>query len=260
MSSDPPDVIVVYVRNMEGHLWILDMPPNATVGLLKEATSHEATSHEATSHEATSHEAQLDMVSSDHSDGLDDATLLSSLPPSTAVCPIWMVVQSERNTWTEPLNRGETLFVQQDMGQRRTVLGLAGALRTNPTVTDLKLQSCRMGDDGATVLADALCVNTRLTTLDLSHNDIGDVGVAALATALRHNSSLTRLMLSNNDMGNEGAMALASALRVNTGLKHVGLVGNWAMGDAGQAALTDAFDVNTTLTRLVMSSTVLRRG
>ena len=108
----------------------------------------------------------------------------------------------------------------------------------------LNLWNNNIGHEGAAALAGALKTNTTLTTLNLLENNIGHEGAAALAGALKTNAALTTLILSwNNNIGDEGAAALAGALKTNTALTTLGLEWN-NIGDEGAAALAGALKTN----------------
>ncbi|KAG0020121.1 hypothetical protein BGZ82_011691 [Podila clonocystis] len=95
---------------------------------------------------------------------------------------------------------------------------LVEALKTNSTLTTLKLLSNSIGDKGAQALSEALKINTTLATLDLRYTSIGDNGAQALAEALKTNTTLTTLDLRNTSIGDNGAQALADALKTNSTL------------------------------------------
>ncbi|XP_078354184.1 uncharacterized protein LOC144638800 isoform X2 [Oculina patagonica] len=145
--------------------------------------------------------------------------------------------------FTGPMNEGGTDILKD-------------ILKNNSTLTELWLDECHIGDDGASDLADALKVNTTLTELKMPCSNIGDDGddgAADLADALKINTTLTDLILSSNNIGDYGAARLAGALRVNTALTKLDLGWN-GIGNRGTARLADALEVNTILTELILSS------
>ncbi|MBL8677150.1 MAG: hypothetical protein JNJ47_07015, partial [Alphaproteobacteria bacterium] len=109
-------------------------------------------------------------------------------------------------------------------------------LTRTPTLTELHLSECKIGDKEAQVLA----LSTSLTELNLSHNNIGDGGAEALAKS----SILTKLNLSHNDVKDKGAQDLAWSQN----LKWLNLSNN-QITDKGAQALAK----NTVLTELDLS-------
>ncbi|CAH3185437.1 unnamed protein product [Porites lobata] len=129
---------------------------------------------------------------------------------------------------------------------------LATALKTNTTLTNLVLINNKLGPACAESLATALKTNTTLTNLDLSHNNLGPVGAETLATALKTNTTLTNLDLFLNNLGPAGAESVATALKLNTTLTNLDLRGN-NVDPAGAESLATALKTNTTLTNLDLS-------
>ena len=128
---------------------------------------------------------------------------------------------------------------------------LVEALKVNPTLTKLDLNSCAIIAQGATGLAEALKVNSTLTVLRLEYNDIGDQGASGVAEALKVNSTLTNLDLEDNGIGDQGAASLAEALKVNSTLENLDLQKN-GIGDQGATGLAEALKVNSRLTVLYL--------
>ena len=58
------------------------------------------------------------------------------------------------------------------------------------SLTELALESCRIGEDGACQLARAVRANSTLKKLNLARNPLGERGVKALVESLAHNSNI----------------------------------------------------------------------
>ncbi|KAF9952313.1 hypothetical protein BGZ70_000632 [Mortierella alpina] len=112
-----------------------------------------------------------------------------------------------------------------------------------------ELTARSIGGNGALELCKSLKTNLTLTALRLVGNSIGDNEARALSKALESNSILTILDLAGNSIRDEGASALSKALRINTTLDKLGLVDN-SIGDNGARAISDALKTNSTLTIL----------
>ncbi len=65
----------------------------------------------------------------------------------------------------------------------------------------LSLTMCGLGDEGAKAIAGALKTNTTLTDLDLSSNGIENDGQLALAEAVRQNATLQVLTMTYTNWG-----------------------------------------------------------
>jgi Ran GTPase-activating protein (RanGAP) involved in mRNA processing and transport len=127
---------------------------------------------------------------------------------------------------------------------------IAGGFRTNTTLQVLDLSSCKLGDQGLSILAESLGQQKRsLVHLNLSINHITYGGLRALVdNATLAFSTLTHLNLSCNSILDEGATFLAETLRLQTltSLKDLGLLG-CDISDDGLAALVSALEENETL-------------
>ncbi|KAG0301124.1 hypothetical protein BGZ98_008602 [Dissophora globulifera] len=124
----------------------------------------------------------------------------------------------------------------------------AEALKTNWTITTLKLQNSWITTDGVQALFDALKINSTLITLDLEGNSIGDNGAQALSEALKINLTLTTLNLNYNSIGFEGTLALLLAQRLDSTLT-INLDNN-PIKESTVQALSEALKINSTLTTL----------
>mmetsp|Transcript_34031 Transcript_34031/g.63546 ORF Transcript_34031/g.63546 Transcript_34031/m.63546 type:complete len:188 (+) Transcript_34031:103-666(+) len=119
-----------------------------------------------------------------------------------------------------------------DMG----VVALLTELKSNNTLTTLKLCNNVVSAQGAEALANSVQVNHTLTCLDISRNDISTEGAGELGAALNVNHTLTTLILQQNNIRGPGAVALFSALSRNCTLSSLDLTKN-PIGDEGAAAL-----------------------
>ena len=69
-------------------------------------------------------------------------------------------------------------------------------LRRTHSLTELNLNNCSIGEDGACQLAEALRDNSTLRVLGLYHNPLGEGGAKALVESLALNTSVKDLHLS----------------------------------------------------------------
>jgi Ran GTPase-activating protein (RanGAP) involved in mRNA processing and transport len=97
------------------------------------------------------------------------------------------------------------------------VRSIAEGVRNNTTLQQLGLSTCRLGDQGISVLANALAFrNTSLLELNLGDNEITSVGLRALVdNNVEAVKTLTKLCLAHNRIRSEGATILADALGRN---------------------------------------------
>ncbi|WP_143689006.1 TomO hydrophobic C-terminal domain-containing protein [Wolbachia endosymbiont of Nilaparvata lugens] len=84
---------------------------------------------------------------------------------------------------------------------------LISFLQENKNITELSLENCHIGDEGAKALADGNLTN--LTLLDLNSNRIGEEGAKAFATG--NLTNLDRLCLTGDNFGGKEAKAFAES-------------------------------------------------
>jgi len=102
--------------------------------------------------------------------------------------------------------------------------GLLAATNTN-ILTTLVIESNKIQDAGAVLLADALCTNTRLCILNVEDNGIGPKGIACLAEMLVQNTTLDMLSLAKNSSNRDAQTQLHRALLLNTRLRSLDVSG-----------------------------------
>ncbi|KAL7537208.1 hypothetical protein ACHAXR_007662, partial [Thalassiosira sp. AJA248-18] len=134
---------------------------------------------------------------------------------------------------------------------------LAGLGSTCP-LQELKLQSNKIGPDGASTLTnflDGKCedgkpILPKLNKLDMSYNELGDQGTARLTRAIskRAKVSMKEVSLSGNDMGSKGIESIMNKLLQH---KLVTLnLDNNAIGDQGCQLVAASLPSIPTLSRL----------
>jgi Ran GTPase-activating protein (RanGAP) involved in mRNA processing and transport len=117
------------------------------------------------------------------------------------------------------------------------------------TLTELFLSANPIRSEGATILANALWRNAMpdLEELRLNGCRIDDDGFVALMSALEQNTSLQILDLENNDFGERGCMALAESLPNIKGLQQIGFTANASFQSTMPLLLLKGFRKNTSL-------------
>uniref|UniRef100_A0A7S0L6K8 Uncharacterized protein n=1 Tax=Coccolithus braarudii TaxID=221442 RepID=A0A7S0L6K8_9EUKA len=132
---------------------------------------------------------------------------------------------------------------------------LADALGQLPSLRELGVGSCRLGDRGLQTLLRSLPPTLRV--LDVQHNLIQDPGVRLLATELSQGSQLSSVNLSWNGISPRGARALADALQNNTALEVLSL--NWnGLKDKGAKHLGEALPFNNKLSNLALEHNAIK--
>lgn len=132
---------------------------------------------------------------------------------------------------------------------------LAETLCVNKTLTEVDMSNNVITARGAQHLMNALLVNTTLLSLNVSFNFLHDDGARIFAKFLKVNKALPALNLSTNGIGNPGATSIAESLQMNTTLKFLDLSGNPHIGNHGAVSLSEVLKVNRTLTCLNLSGT-----
>ncbi|KAI9201939.1 uncharacterized protein BJ171DRAFT_515984 [Polychytrium aggregatum] len=102
-----------------------------------------------------------------------------------------------------------------DTNLNSTMPTFAKCLGHNRTLIRIDLNSNRIDDTGAVLLAQAMQAHPRLSQVNLKYNYIEDEGAIALAGALTHMKRDVRLDLEYNLIGDLGAEALSKALLDN---------------------------------------------
>ena len=143
---------------------------------------------------------------------------------------------------------------------------------SDPTLVEVNLCRCGLGDDEARELAAALQTGNGVTRLQLDDNSISAPGAAALADALKPRSELSRsgkarqihsgleqLWLSGNKLRDRGVKELAAMLVVNRTLRVLSLARN-SFGKFGSVALGEALSQNQGLETLYLDGNNLLDG
>lgn len=134
------------------------------------------------------------------------------------------------------------------------IAAFVGAVLQSPSVTQITLASCSLGDADAVVLGNIISRAPQVKELWLFGNAIGDAGAKALANALQEKSAnLRALYLTGNRIGDAGVTALAEAVKVNTSLRVLSVYQN-LFTDSGARKLLKAIDGNRTLTELWLTN------
>ncbi|KAG0243937.1 hypothetical protein BGW41_000770 [Actinomortierella wolfii] len=116
----------------------------------------------------------------------------------------------------QPLTEAE---IQEIKSEGDAILeAIAASLRTNQTLQELWMDYCDLTPVSIQALAEALRTNASLTTLRLRNNRVGNRGARSLGAAMTktsgadgYNSTLTALELGANKIGQPGWQGLAGA-------------------------------------------------
>ena len=120
------------------------------------------------------------------------------------------------------------------------------------TLRYLNMESCNLGDHGASWLSNILENNTTLKTLTIRNNNIKEDGAKWLSMALARNKTLQTLNVSKQNMGIQGNVYLAISMKLNVSIRKLVMI-NTGMDEKGMFALAAALKMNTTLEKLIIS-------
>ena len=99
-------------------------------------------------------------------------------------------------------------------------------LATRGELMKLFLSYCRIGDDGAEIVAEYLKRSETVSKVYLWSCNIGLRGVKAIAEVLKHSRTIKHLSVGENQLGDESAEELINVLRFNLSLVYVNLWDN----------------------------------
>ena len=127
------------------------------------------------------------------------------------------------------------------------------SIENNKNIKVLEVRNCKIGNNGAILLAKMLEGNTLITkVVQLDYNNIGPEGGIALANMLKRNSTITELDLGyNHIIGYEGARAFVSALGVNKTIEKLNITNN-NLSCEGTSAVLRTLETNKTMRELVL--------
>jgi len=144
-------------------------------------------------------------------------------------------------------NKANRLAIRRgDDTIRKTVDSL---LDNNTDFWSASIESPKLDDEDAYILADILRLSHSVRSIWLWFNTFTDVGFHAILDALKVNESVTDMDLSSNPYGAKCMEALTSMLRVNKTLTALSITGV-ALGSRGAERVAMALRANSTLTDL----------
>lgn len=182
------------------------------------------------------------------------------------------------------------LFLSEPFPDYNTSKALFGILEPYPWLRHIQLYHCRIGDDGAMVIAEflktykppadrnpfgiellelpecdigpqgaqylgrALTQNETVKVLNLDFNKLGDEGAANLGDGLKWNSTLQKLSLKYNDIGAVGGECIAKFVVRSSSVKELSLRGN-TLGPQGVMHISKALAKNAYLTKIDLADT-----
>jgi len=118
----------------------------------------------------------------------------------------------------------------------------------------LELPECDIGPQGAQCLGRAMTQNESIRVLNLDFNPLGDEGAAHLGDGLRWNSTLETLSLRYCDITSVGAECVAKFIIRSSSVKNLSLRGN-PLGPVGMPHIARALAKNAYLTRIDLADT-----
>jgi hypothetical protein len=118
----------------------------------------------------------------------------------------------------------------------------------------LELPECDIGPAGAQHLGRALTQNESVRVLNLDFNRLGDEGAANLGDGLKWNSTLEKLSMKYCDVGPIGGECVAKFIVRSSSVNDLSLRGN-QLGPAGVTQIARALGKNAYLVRLDLADT-----
>ncbi|MES2214578.1 MAG: hypothetical protein V4485_00960, partial [Pseudomonadota bacterium] len=123
------------------------------------------------------------------------------------------------------------------------------ALLANDSVTSLRIEDNKLGDNGTDLVAQVLKQKSQITQVNLSNNEISSRGICALSKVL---GSVVLLNLSNNPIGHSGAAALFKMLHTNSSITGMSL-SSTGLDNASIRGAFPALAANKTVTLMSVS-------
>ena len=143
----------------------------------------------------------------------------------------------------------EALNLSKNRFDDVALIPLVQALEHNqlPSMTELDIGRCQLGDDTGKAIGAMLASNTSLSWLSLSWNKFRKAGADAVAAGLLDNANITSIDLSWNSFGDMSPLGfMCEVLGRNTTLTHLNLGRNRVTGN-GCTVLAAALAANTSL-------------
>ena len=84
-------------------------------------------------------------------------------------------------------------------------------------LTELLVEGCQIGDEGAVCIAESLTYKAKLQSLDISDNNISANGAEAVGSMLKYNKVLRILLMGHNPIASNkmGGVHMANGLKEN---------------------------------------------
>jgi Ran GTPase-activating protein (RanGAP) involved in mRNA processing and transport len=143
-------------------------------------------------------------------------------------------VLAESNNTIKTLDLSEN----RELGDPKCVEELVNVIRSNDSIQDLRLRSCKIGDRVADDLFQALSDAVNLLSLDLSQNDFTEKSASVVQKFLGQNIYLKRLNLGWNRFRDSGCRLICDGLKSNGVLEEFSICWN-GLSDESCAVLSE---------------------
>ena len=129
------------------------------------------------------------------------------------------------------------------------IVDICPGIQHNLKISQLTLNACHIGDEGAEALANALFKNIDIKDINLDDNKIGIKGLKALSEKVLGKVSLIRINLAHNLIDEEGGIYIGKSLETSNGLQYLILNSN-KLKDKGCIEITKGLEKNNSLIEL----------
>ena len=127
----------------------------------------------------------------------------------------------------------------------------------NTGLLTVSMNSCKIREEGAFLIAQGLAKNRKLKNLMIANNNINDNGLYHISEVLGSNSSLEHFDLSKNTISDEGIIAFSKALSYNRSLVTINLRHN-QIGKEGGMGLREAVSSHKYLVRVFLDDNAIQ--
>lgn len=150
----------------------------------------------------------------------------------------------QTNKRLEVLNLNKNNLFSEKFGQIKPIINIMG-------IKELRVEKCKIGNEGAIAFAEALSANNCLKLLDISDNKIDDKGFLHFKELPNQNYTLEVLEVAKNLISDLSARDFVRNLNKNSSIKKLNFFDNQLRNETG-SALIDSLRFNKNILKITL--------